>query len=245
MLIPEKDVLCCGSMLYYYGMAVHDRGVESISELLGKGLIADARAIARSLERESSLPASLQPRLKMMANDLMGALVEAQNQPLSNLGAALAPAARRLVHVLVSIDPETLLARDEVRAAMLSVAQAFELYAEGSGVWESLDVPQLLKWLDGRVEVTNQELASWLGHDPTSLYRWKTGKSVADAEAETRLRSLCQLVTYLCRAYTPRGVRQWLERPLPTLADRSPLQSLGDALAINEAAPLAARSLGM
>lgn len=109
----------------------------------------------------------------------------------------------------------------------------------------TLDTFKTLSHIVDLVELTRRDVERRSLDDPVAAMRFATARLPTDAPQDAaeiihgeigatgeadprRVVLVAQLIYDLQYSYTPRGIVQWFRRPAHELADRSPLETLGD-----------------
>jgi uncharacterized protein (DUF2384 family) len=219
---------------------------ELLDGLVDKGVAEDARQLAKGLERATSIPPGMESRLRAMARELADAQTEALHAGLAaELGVRLSAPLSQLLHVLLSDGIHGLGNRDRARLALVGIAEAFDEYRNGSGLWAEKSAPDLVNWLLAHVAAKQEDVAQWIGVSQRTLQRWKAGASEAGHEEEDRLRSLVRLVAQLQYSYTPSGIAQWLTRPIAAIGERTALDVLNEPQTLERVEGIARKIRGV
>lgn len=206
--------------------------------------------LSRFAERARTMVGRLQglepldPRLEAQLRSMTAALEDAVSELTASrvdpeLSASLARPARQLARCVG--DPEGLDAapqRSRIALALLAVVQSLEADAEGRQLWARPGSDRITDWLLDELQVTHGVLAGWLEVTPRTISRWAGGEVAPSAGQQSRLRALARLVAQLRFVYPPRGVVQFLQRPMQRWGRRSLLQILDDEEALLSAEQL-------
>lgn len=206
-------------------------------EVLSKGFLDDARGVLRRLENPAPLDESLQIRIHAMTRELqddVGELTASRESP--EFSSAMALPLRDLAQaVLDTSDVDTTVARDRIALALLAVIQTIEADAEGPHIWARMETPQLAGWLLRQLDLTHEMLADWLGVSSRTIQRWLSGEASPAAEQTARLRALARIVAQLRFIYPPRGIVQFLQRPIAPWGGRTTIAILDDEELVRQA----------
>ena len=75
--------------------------------------------------------------------------------------------------------------------------------------------------------LTYRQIATAIGADESTLHRWRSGDNDPSPIFVRRLETLDELVRETKQTFRGRtAARAWLERPSPSLAERSPMELL-------------------
>lgn len=221
-------------MSYPYGVVT--TGAAGLSDLLGKDIASDARSVAEHLATERVIPAALRGRIKGIQLELSKALAEAvlAGPERSRLAGLLAEPVQQLTaSIKRSADLDSEADRDQIRLAMLAVAQAMEIYETSAEPWAQTPAVELVRLLGEMIGWSQADLASALHVDVRTVQRWLHDGSPGPEE-EARIRALFRIARPLRYVMTPRGVDQWLRRPLIAVDNRPPVNCLDDDRAVVE-----------
>jgi uncharacterized protein (DUF2384 family) len=222
---------------YYQDMKATPELESTQREVLSKGFIRDAREIVRQLERPGALDETLKIRMRAMTRELqddLGELTASRSSP--ELAAVIARPVLELARaVLDTSDVDSVAARDRIALAFLAVVQTLEADEESQEIWLRSDAASLTDWLIRQLDITHEALGEWLGVSSRTIQRWVSGEVSPSSEQAPRLRALARIVAQLRFVYPPRGVAQFLKRPVAHWDQRSTVEILDDEELVRQA----------
>src|SRR5581483_7728912 len=112
-------------------------------------------------------------------------------------------------------DPDSPRARDQLRIALESIRQSLAAIAEREPVSDERTPKEIVRWLAGRTEVSQERLAGLIGVSSRQLQRWLSDAETAapDGEEARRVRLLARVVNQLRFVLTPAGSVAWFDWP--------------------------------
>ena len=127
-------------------------------------------------------------------------------------------------------DPESPVARDQLRVALESIRQSLAAIAEREPVGDERSPKQVVQWLAERSEVSQSKLADLLGVSARQLQRWLSATELAQPEGEDarKVRLVARVVNQLRFVLTPAGTVDWFSWSRSDLDERRPLDLLDD-----------------
>jgi hypothetical protein len=139
-------------------------------------------------------------------------------------------------------DPDPSAARRELRIRLEQLRQVYRDLADARPIYEDRPAKQLARWLAEVIEVPHARLAALFGVSPRTFQRWVSdtdegGPTGGDAR---RLKIVANLVAHLRHAFTGQGVLEWMERPHPEAAGKTPRELLDEPDALPRLSRLAA-----
>ncbi|MFZ0168077.1 MAG: hypothetical protein WAL64_01490 [Candidatus Dormiibacterota bacterium] len=202
--------------------------------VVGKGFIRDARKVVSRLSRLEPLDEAVKIRMRVMTRELQddsGELTASRQSPA--LSAALARPVSELARaVLDEQELDTVHSRDRAAIAFLAVIQILEADASSRTNTTSSELAQQLLT---ELEVTHDTLGAWLRVSPRTIQRWVSKEVTPSPEQAARLQALARIVEQLRFVYPPRGINQFLQRPVERWSKRSTVQILDDEELVREA----------
>lgn len=210
--------------------------------LLAKGVAGDARQAAEALAEQTVVPDALRIRVRAMQLDLSEALVGAldASPEVAQAARILVYPVQELTQVVREYQEFGTMDRGRTRLALLGISQTLERIAETR---PQTTTEGALTWLLENTGWTQARLATALSVDERSVQRW-VSRGSATGDNAARLLALYRIALPLRYSLTARGVGQWLERPLPTFDNHSPVDLLDDEQAIEELVRMAAALRG-
>jgi DNA-binding transcriptional regulator YiaG len=129
-------------------------------------------------------------------------------------------------------EPDSPVARDQLRVALESIRQSLAAIAEREPVSAERSPKEIVQWLAARTEVSQSRLAELLGVSARQLQRWLSATESAQPEGDDarRVRLVARIVNQLRFALTPAGTVEWFGWERSDLGSRRPRELLDDPM---------------
>lgn len=139
-------------------------------------------------------------------------------------------------------DPDPSSARRELRIRLEQLRQVYRDLADARPIYEDRPAKQLVRWLAEAIDVPHARLANLFGVSPRTFQRWvsETDEGEPTGQDARRVRIVANLVAHLRHVFTGQGVLDWMERPHPEAAGKTPRELLDEPDALPRLSRLAA-----
>lgn len=215
-------------------------------DVLDKGFVEDAREVITRLANPEPLDETTKIRMRMMTRELQDNFAElaASGAYPDFLRAAAGPVRELSRAILDTEDLDSPAGRDSAALGFLTVVQTLEADAEGAELWQQDDAGELATWVLEHLQIKVDRLAAWLRVGERTIQRWQEGGTPSDPDRLARLQALVRLSARLRFLYPPRGIVQFLERPVGAWGKQRAVDILDDEERIAEAEKLIASIRG-
>jgi|GEM_PF-5942172 len=215
-------------------------------DVLDKNFVEDAREVITRLANPQPLDETTKIRMRVMTRELQDSFAElaASGAYPDFLRVAAGPVRELSKAILDTEDPDSPEGRDNAALGFLAVVQTVETGAEGVELWQQDDAGELATWLLEHLQIKVDRLAVWLRVGERTIQRWQEGRAPSDPDRLARLQALVRLAAQLRSLYPPRGIVQFLERPVEDWGKQRAVDILDDEERIAEAEKLIASIRG-